>query len=78
MRPAFETVTLIDPDPGRPGGGLHRAMVPDAQFPLINVAEWASAADFQAAITDPRFVALTKPERGTFPHHAALYTVIGR
>ena len=69
---------FMQEQPGYLSTRLHRALTPDARFPLINVAEWASPADFEAAITDPRFVALTKPERGTFPHHPALYTVIGR
>ena len=69
---------FMQEQPGYLATRLHRALTPDARFPLINVAEWASAADFQAAVTDPRFVALTKPECGTFPHHPALYRVIGR
>ena len=69
---------FMQEQPGYLATRLHRALRPDARFALINVAEWASADDFQAAITDPRFAALTKPERGTFPHHPALYRVIGR
>ena len=69
---------FMQEQPGYLSTRLHRALMPEARFPLINVAEWASAADFQAAVTDPRFEALVGPERGTFPHHPALYTVIGR
>ena len=32
------------------GTRLHRAIDPDARFPLVNVARWDSAEDWQAAI----------------------------
>jgi heme-degrading monooxygenase HmoA len=35
------------------GSRLHRAVSPDPRFRFVNVAEWASPQDFQAAVTSP-------------------------
>ncbi len=41
--------------PGFVSTRLHRALVPDARFRFINVAEWESPEDFQAAVGRPEF-----------------------
>ena len=44
---------------------LHRSLGPDADFRFVNVAEWASAAAFQAATSHPAFPGRDLP----FPAH---------
>ena len=61
---------------GQPGflsSRLHRALAPDARFRFINVAEWASPQDFQAAVTSEQFRELA---RGAAPGSPALYEVV--
>ena len=41
--------------PGFLSTRLHRALVPDARFRFVNVAEWASPQDFQAAVGSEEF-----------------------
>jgi len=43
---------------------LHRSLGPDADFRFVNVAEWASAAAFQAATTHPGFPGRDMPFPG--------------
>ena len=52
---------------------LHRALRPDARFRFINVAEWGSAEDFQAAVTTEEFRELAKGAGSGSP---ALYEVV--
>ena len=59
--------------PGFAGTRLHRALAPDARFGFVNVAEWESPQDFQAAVTSPEFRELTK---GGPPGNPALYEVV--
>ena len=54
------------------GTRLHRALGPDARFRFVNVAEWESAADFQAAIATDEFRELA---RGGVAGSPALYEV---
>jgi len=62
--------------PGYLGHKLHRALAPDASFRFVNVAQWASEADFQAA-HDAGFRALVgQPAWKAFPHHPFLYKVV--
>jgi heme-degrading monooxygenase HmoA len=51
---------------------LHRSLGPDAEFRFVNVAEWASAAAFQAATSHPEFPGRDMP----FPAHPGLYQVV--
>ena len=52
---------------------LHRAVTPDARFRFVNLAEWASADAFRAAVSSGEFAELAK--RG--PQGApALYEVV--
>ena len=55
------------------GSRLHRAVSPDPRFRFVNVAEWASPQDFQAAVTSPEFRAMAAV---TPPNHPALYEVV--
>ncbi|MDT7838634.1 antibiotic biosynthesis monooxygenase family protein [Aquabacterium sp. OR-4] len=48
--------------PGFVSTRLHRALRPDARLQLINVAQWASPAAFQAAVGDPAFRKLSETE----------------
>jgi heme-degrading monooxygenase HmoA len=63
--------------PGYLGLRLHRAVSPDAAYRYINVASWASAADFQAAHQTPEFFQVVgKPAWQEFPSSPALYEVV--
>ena len=53
---------------------LHHSLDPTARFRFINVAEWATPADFQAALSRPEFVKLR--EATPFAHYPSLYEVI--
>lgn len=59
--------------PGFLNSRLHRALAPDARFRFINVAEWASAQDFQAAVTSGEFREIAG---GAGPSSPALYEVV--
>ena len=52
---------------------LHRAIAPGARFRFINVAEWASPDEFQAAVTSEEFQEIAK---GAGPGSPALYEVV--
>ena len=52
---------------------LYRAISPGARFHLINVAEWDSAAQFEAAVSSEEFRELAE---GAVPHYPALYEVV--
>ena len=58
--------------PGFVASRLHRAVSPNARFRFVNVAEWASAEDFQAAVSSPEFQAMAA---GSPPNYPALYEV---
>jgi heme-degrading monooxygenase HmoA len=51
---------------------LHRSLGPDAEFRFVNVAEWASPADFQAATAQPDFPGRDMP----FAAHPGLYEIV--
>ena len=59
--------------PGFVSTRLHRALAPDARFRFINVAEWASPQEFQAAVTSDEFRDIA---RGAGPGSPALYEVV--
>ena len=59
--------------PGFVSTRLHRALAPDARFRFINVAEWSSPQEFQAAVTSDEFRDIT---RGARPGSPALYEVV--
>ena len=62
--------------PGFVSTNLHRALSPDARFTFINVAEWESAAHFQAAIDSEEFQQLSAGSMEAFPHYPGLYEMI--
>ena len=53
---------------------LHQSLDPTARFRFINVAEWASPADFEAALNHPEFVAMRQAI--PFAHYPSVYQVI--
>ena len=62
--------------PGFISTRLHKAISPQARFHLINIAEWNSAEDFEAAVTSVEFKTLTQPYMDVFPHYPGLYEVV--
>jgi len=44
--------------PGFVASQLHRAVSPNSRFRFVNVAEWESPQDFQAAVRSPEFQAM--------------------
>jgi heme oxygenase (mycobilin-producing) len=59
--------------PGFVSSRLHRALRPDARFRFINVAEWSSPQEFQAAVSSEQFREIA---RGAGPGSPALYEVV--
>jgi heme-degrading monooxygenase HmoA len=59
--------------PGFVSTRLHRALAPNARFRFINVAEWASPQDFEAAVSSEQFreIAMGGP-----PGSPTLYEVV--
>ena len=58
------------------GHKLHRALTPDAPFRFVNVAQWASAAHFQAAHDEGFRALVNQPAWAAFRSQPALYEVI--
>ena len=52
---------------------LHRALSPEARFRFINVAEWESPQDFQAAVGNEQF---RRMAAGAAPNYPALFEVV--
>ena len=67
------TAEYMSAQPGFVGTRLHRALQPDARFRFVNVAEWASPQDFQAAVTSDEFRELAK---NAAPGSPSLYEVV--
>ena len=61
--------------PGFVNTRLHRAVLPDARFRFVNVAEWRSAKDWQAAMSSSRIRAL-REEWSWPPSYPSLYEVV--
>ena len=59
--------------PGFVSTRLHRSLAPDARFRFVNIAEWASSQDFQAAVASEQFRAIAG---GGTPGSPALYEVV--
>jgi heme-degrading monooxygenase HmoA len=59
--------------PGFVSTRLHRALRADARFRFINVAEWSSPQDFQAAVGSEEFREIAKAGP---PGSPALYEVV--
>jgi heme-degrading monooxygenase HmoA len=62
--------------PGYVANRLHRAVSPGAANQFVNVVQWRSEADYQAAHRAPAFLASVRAaEWREFPNHPALYQV---
>ena len=48
-----KTRDFLQTQPGYIDTSLHRALASDAEFQFVNVARWASAEEFTAAIRSP-------------------------
>lgn len=63
--------------PGYVSNRLHRAVSPNAQYRFVNVVQWRSEADYQAAHRSPVFLQQVQaPEWQEFPNRPALYEVV--
>jgi heme oxygenase (mycobilin-producing) len=75
-----ERAALMSTKPGFLDSQLHRALSPQAQFQLINVARWESREAFEAATTDTEFQehigAATADPRVPISANPALYQVV--
>jgi heme-degrading monooxygenase HmoA len=68
--------TYMRAKPGYLGHKLHRSLKADATYRFVNVANWASREQFEAA-HDAGFHALVgKPEWAEFPARPTLYEVV--
>lgn len=67
----------ISTQPGFVSARLHRALSPDARFRFVNVAEWKSAEDWQAAISSRlENVPEGVPFLQAIPNYPSLYEVV--
>ena len=62
--------------PGYLGHKLHRSLAVDARFRFVNVAQWASQADFNAAHDDGFRALVSGPEWAAFRSFPNLYEVV--
>ncbi|MFC9968898.1 DJ-1/PfpI family protein [Nocardia ignorata] len=67
---------LMRTAPGFRDVRLHRAIVPGAQFPLVNIAHWDSIEACEAAGLNPAVVASVDEAREVAIAHPALYRVV--
>jgi heme-degrading monooxygenase HmoA len=58
------------------GHKLHRSLAPDAQYRFVNVAQWASQEDFNAAHDDGFRALVVQPAWRASPSSPALYEVV--
>lgn len=65
----------LSQQPGYISTKLHRSLSPDAQYLLINVAEWETTEQFKAAIAAMRANSKFPPVEGVIPA-PALYEII--
>lgn len=71
-----ERVALMRTAPGFRDVRLHRALLPDTRFQLINVAHWDSAEACEAAGLNPTVVASVDQARQVATANPALYEVV--
>ncbi|MEU8894235.1 antibiotic biosynthesis monooxygenase family protein [Nocardia sp. NPDC048505] len=55
---------------------LHRALLPDSRFQLVNIAHWDSAEACTAAGADPTILASVARAETVATAHPALYEVV--
>ena len=70
-----KTRDYLETQPGYIDTALHQAVASDAEFQFVNVAHWASAEDFTAAIGSPGFRDAAGGLAGYRPH-PALYRAV--
>jgi heme oxygenase (mycobilin-producing) len=70
-----KTRDYLETQPGYIDTALHQAVASDAEFQFVNVAHWASADDFTAAIRSPGFRESAAGLAGYRPH-PALYRAV--
>lgn len=71
-----EVNTYMRSKPGYLGHKLHRAIAPDARFRFVNVAQWNSMAEFQAAHDEGFRALVSQPQWAPFRSLPGLYEVV--
>ncbi|WP_280234383.1 antibiotic biosynthesis monooxygenase family protein [Nocardia cyriacigeorgica] len=71
-----ERAALMRTAPGFRDVRLHRALLPDARFQLVNVAHWDSAQACEAAGMNPAVVASVDDARKIASANPGLYEVV--
>ncbi|NEW40110.1 antibiotic biosynthesis monooxygenase [Nocardia cyriacigeorgica] len=71
-----ERAALMRTAPGFRDVRLHRALLPDARFQLVNVAHWDSAEACEAAGMNPAVVASVDDARKVASANPGLYEVV--
>jgi heme-degrading monooxygenase HmoA len=76
--PLWETTSrYFTAQPGFVSLRLHRAVSPDAPHRWVNVATWASEADYRAAHATAQFRdVVTQPQWAEFPSSPVLFEVV--
>ena len=71
-----EARDYLQSQPGYIDTLLHQALTPDAvEFRFVNVAHWASAEEFTAALSSPGFREVAAGMAG-YPSHPSLYRTV--
>ena len=68
--------TYMRGKPGYLGHKLHRSLAPDAAYRFVNVAQWESMQDFQAAHDDGFRALVNQPQWADFRSTPGLYEVV--
>lgn len=71
-----ERAKIMSAAPGFRDVRLHRALLPDARFQLVNVAHWDSAEACTAAGANPAVVAAVDTAKRVASADPALYRVV--
>lgn len=71
-----ERVARMRTAPGFRDVRLHRALLPDARFQLVNIAHWDSAEDCRAAGADPTVSASVAEAEKIATAYPGLYRVV--
>src|ERR671915_918572 len=64
--------------PGFVATRLHRAVSPNPRFRFVNVAEWESPEDFQAAVRSPEFQVMAAGAPPNSPPLCEVVRAVGR
>jgi heme oxygenase (mycobilin-producing) len=73
----LQTSSYFREQPGYRSLRLHRAITPDARYRWVNIAQWATEADYQAAHRTDEFRRLVSQEGwDEFPNMPSLYQVV--